>query len=245
MERPRNYGDWRQASICAYCAGATDTKDHVPSKVLLDEPYPVNLPTVRACPKCNEGFSIDEEYLACLIDCVVSGSTNQGDVSRAKVREALINNPSLSSRIGSSSQVVDGVKTFLPEEARVRNVILKLARGHALYELNEHRHDEPTAVSFFPITSMSEESRRQFEQPIAASVWPEVGSRAMQRLASSAGGFSQWLVVQPDRYRFMAYAADGVTVRMVLSEYLACEVYWQDREQAGRWLPGSNSSVPA
>ena len=36
-----------------------------------------------------------------------------------------------------------------------------------------------------------------------------------------------WVVVQPDRYRYAVVETGGVVVRMVLSEYLACEVVWE------------------
>jgi len=36
--------DERLTGICVYCGGQSDTKDHVPSKVLLDKPYPPQLP---------------------------------------------------------------------------------------------------------------------------------------------------------------------------------------------------------
>ena len=35
-----------------------------------------------------------------------------------------------------------------------------------------------------------------------------------------------WFVVQPGRYRHLASAADGILIRIVLSEYLACEAIW-------------------
>ncbi|MBV7337585.1 hypothetical protein KFU94_57025 [Chloroflexi bacterium TSY] len=68
MKQYRNYGDVRQYSWCAYCGGDTKTREHVPSKVLLDKPYPKNLPIVSACESCNAGFSMDEEYIACWIE---------------------------------------------------------------------------------------------------------------------------------------------------------------------------------
>lgn len=34
--------DIRPTGICVYCAAKPDTRDHCPSKVLLDEPYPAN-----------------------------------------------------------------------------------------------------------------------------------------------------------------------------------------------------------
>ena len=37
----------------------------------------------------------------------------------------------------------------------------------------------------------------------------------------------EWVEVQPGRYSYLAFDGDGgITVRIVLSEYLACEVVW-------------------
>lgn len=72
---PRHlFMDSRLVGMCAYCGGRPDTRDHLPSKVLLDEPYPAELPVVEACLKCNESFSLHEQYLACFIECVVCGT---------------------------------------------------------------------------------------------------------------------------------------------------------------------------
>ena len=85
MEQIKPFSDSRLEGYCAYCGDITNTRDHVPSKILLDEPYPENLPVVPACSKCNQGFSLDEEYLACLIECIIVGSTKPRDVKRDKM----------------------------------------------------------------------------------------------------------------------------------------------------------------
>ena len=43
----------------SYCGAYPDTRDHVPSKVLLDEPYPPDLPVIGACQRCNTSYSLD------------------------------------------------------------------------------------------------------------------------------------------------------------------------------------------
>ena len=43
MQQLRCYGDDRNKGFCVHCGGPSETVDHVPSKVLLDEPYPENL----------------------------------------------------------------------------------------------------------------------------------------------------------------------------------------------------------
>jgi len=77
---------------------------------------------------------------------------------------------------------------------------------------------------------MLDEQRRSFESgsPGATAPWPEVGSRAMTRLIEGHDmGPSDWITVQPNRYRYLATVADGIVVTMVLSEYLGCEVVWK------------------
>jgi hypothetical protein len=48
---------------CIYCRKVKKTtRDHVPPKLLLDKPFPSNLPTVPACRDCNQSFMKDDEY---------------------------------------------------------------------------------------------------------------------------------------------------------------------------------------
>lgn len=95
MDPRHPFMDERHRGGCAYCGTKPDTRDHVPSRVLLDEPYPLNLPTVDACEDCNASFSRDEQYIACLIDAVVSGSAQPEEVRREKVKRLLADNVAL------------------------------------------------------------------------------------------------------------------------------------------------------
>lgn len=227
LDQLRNYGDERQTGFCAYCGvTAPDTRDHVPSKVFLDEPYPPNLPIVPACRRCNEGFAQDEEYLTCLIECAIAGSTEPNDVKREKGRRILQTKPALAARLSAARQEMGSDVFFRAELSRVQNVATKLARGHACFELNEPQLDAPSSVSTVPLPSMSPVVRAAFETPPVALVCPEVGSRAMQRLAVGNLVAPPWTIVQPGRYRYLATVDDRVLVRIVIREYLACEVRW-------------------
>jgi len=214
-----------------YCGGAVETRDHVPSRVLLDEPYPSNLPVVPACGTCNQGFSLDEEYLACLVECVICGSSAPNDITRPKVRRILAERSALAARLAAACMEMDSTTRFGVEDDRVRKVVLKLARGHAAFELHAPHFDDPSEIVTVPMQAMSVEARSAFERhPGISSLafWPEVGSRAMQRLIgigeTSATG---WITAQEGRYRYLAASTDqGIVVRAVLSEYLACEVVW-------------------
>ena len=53
MDQLRDYADSRLLSDCIYCGGPAETRDHVPSRCLLERPYPENLPAVGCCKECN------------------------------------------------------------------------------------------------------------------------------------------------------------------------------------------------
>ena len=227
MEPLESFADERLVANCVHCGGATETRDHCPSRVLLDEPHPETLPHLPACAPCNRGFSLDEEYFACLVECARTGSTEL--VERPKVRRIFEHSPALAARIMQCRSVTKSGETwFALEEIRVRNVVLKLARGHAAHELSEPRCDDPTHVMITPLHLLTPEARDHFETPPITFGWPEVGSRAMQRIAVAlaAPGVCPWVEVQPNRYRYLAVAEGAVLIRIVISEYLGCEVIW-------------------
>lgn len=231
MDPRKLYFDERLTGYCVYCGGKPSTRDHVPSKVLLDEPYPPNLPVVLACEECNNGFSKDEQYLACFIECVINGSTDKNLIKRQKVRRILCDNPALGSLIESNKRIDDNGNTFwIPEINRVKNVIIKLACGHAAFELSEPQLDEPKYISITPFAKMSDDQIELYNTPPIERGWPEIGSRAFCRIVVSDSQMSipwnGWLIVQEDRYRYLVSYSEGVKVRIVLSEYLACEVGW-------------------
>jgi hypothetical protein len=229
MQQLRTFADNRLLIGCIYCSGATETRDHVPSRVFLDEPYPENLPVIPACTLCNESFSLDEEYVACLIECARTGSV--GSVERPKIRRILRDSSCLAARLAQARRVSkDGTVSFSADVARVKNVVLKLARGHAAYELSEQKFLEPARVMFAPLRALDATARTHFETPPQSSLWPEVGTRAMQRMVIAMPTLTviglDWIEVQQHRYRYFAIAEGPVMVRFVIGEYLACEVIW-------------------
>jgi len=229
MQNLHCYGDDRNKGFCVHCGGPNETVDHVPSKVLLDEPYPENLMAASACLKCNNGLSLDEEYLACLLECVIAGDTVPEKLHRAKIARILRANPSLSARLQRAR--TDGAEgpIWAPENDRVNRVVLKLARCHAAFELNEPQLHEPSHLGIKPLPLMTDDERAAFERDDQGfDVWPEVGSRAMQRiLVTGTDALDEgWLVVQEGNYRFRTSQSNGLTVKIVLREYLGCEVVW-------------------
>jgi len=221
------------AGYCVYCGAKSESQDHCPSKVLLDEPYPLNLPVVEACVDCNNKFSLDEQYVACLIEAVICGSTRPEDVTRENIKRILADTPRLAGRIERSKQFDEsGNAVWNVDIERVQRVVLKLARAHIADQISLTRTENPDRVSIIPLILMSEEQRSEFESPEDGSLgcWPEVGTRSFIRAAKSWPSlqWTGWVVVQPGRYRYLVRQSDGVFVSLVLSEYLACHVAWHD-----------------
>ncbi len=226
MQQLPDYGDERNKGWCVFCGGPMETRDHAPSRVFLDEPYPENLPVVASCHACNNSFSLDEEYLACLIECARTGSVEQASSARPKIAKTFARKPPLASRLAAACVETADTIIWKPEEPRVRRVILKLARAHIAYEQNEPQLDDPACVSIIPLCVMTEDAREDFEASPDAGLWPEVGSRAMHRILVGAEGEYPWIEVQPGRYRYLVASGPGLIVRIVIAEYLAAEVTW-------------------
>lgn len=230
MDPKKLFVDDRFKGVCAYCGGAADSRDHVPSRVLLDDPYPNNLPVAESCVQCNQGFSLSEEYLACFIECVIRGTATTNNDFRPKVMETLTARPSIGQRIEHSKRLDENNQTFwVPETERVKEVVLKLARGHIAYELGLQHTEEPELVEITPIPVMSEEQHRLFFslENEMGSLYPEIGSRAfINVLTGKPTAYDQWHVVQAGRYAYAVGQSCGDWAKIVLSDYLACHVAW-------------------
>ena len=209
-----NYSDERYRDICIYCDACLQevkrTKDHVPSKALLEPPYPENLPVVDVCQQCNAGFSKDEQYFSAFLAAVISGSTNPDPDRFPTAAKTLTYSAPLRERIERSRQVQatvwgDPEVQGTPEIERIARVIVKNARGHSLFELGLPLLSDPAYVGFSPILVMSDEQKAHFGSEPESMLWPEVGSRMMQRMVIGDLQPGGWVEVQPGTYRYAVY----------------------------------------
>jgi hypothetical protein len=151
------------------------------------------------------------------------------------------NSPALRQRIENSKTEVDGQIAFIPEIERINNVMLKLARGHAAFELSQPCRTKPDHFWCGPLLLLPKECREAFDSAHVQQVSGEIGSRNMQRslvtqttrLAENGEQqnigmlINDWVDVQDDRYRFLAIDDMGqIVIRIVIAEYFACEVAW-------------------
>lgn len=230
---PDDYGDRRMLSYCIHCFGDPNTKDHNPSRVFLDEPYPDDLPVVGVCGPCNSSFSVAEPYLACLIDAARTGSASPNEGWREKTKVVLAHNKKLRRVLAEAKREVDGNLYWDVDHSRAQLVINKLAKGHAAFELHDAPDCTPSLLNVFPLHTLNEEQRKHFETPPDFPGYPEVGSRALHRMFEDfpSQDPSGWIIIQHRRYRYVAAGSGNVAiVRMVFSEYLAAEVIWNDGE---------------
>jgi len=242
MNQLNTFSDNRLLNGCIYCMADADTRDHVPSKCLLEKPYPPNLPVVGCCEKCNQDFSKDEQYFVCLIESVLCGSTDPEKINRPSVSRIMKKLPALRQRIENSKTEMNGQIVYVPEFNRIRNVMLKLARGHAAFELTQPCNKEPDHFWCGPIYSLTQEAQDDFNAVHFQEIVGEIGSRNMQRLLVTQMTrmsedetsktiniiINDWLDVQDGLYRYLAIDDMGsIVIRIVIAEYFACEVKWK------------------
>lgn len=238
MDQYRNLADDRLIWGCIYCREEDITRDHIPSKILLDKPYPENLPVVGACFSCNNGFSLDEEYLACLIEVLIAKTSEPSKLAREKIADILKNNEKLRKQL----ELIRNYNEPLKKMKRIKNVLLKLARGHAAYELAQICADEPEQMWWLPIDTMQQPDIDLFNEFQIVNQVGEIGSRGIQRLYildayiqnQDTGEIvkmpiiiNKWIEVQKENYRYIAiHESDYIQIKLVIREYLACEVKW-------------------
>lgn len=228
MLQRKPLGDKRLENVCTFCGDFADTRDHVPSKILLDEPFPENLPVVPCCTKCNHDFSLDEEYITCFLECIKCGSVEIEDLKREKIKNVLTRKESLRKKIEDSISIKDDNISFNIDEKRLQNVLLKLARGHIRFECDNLFIDElPSFFNVDFIVNFSEEQLNNFLSPSKFVFLPEVGSRTFFDMCIDANNnlYTKWQIVQPNVYQYMI-SENSSSVKMIIYNMLAVEIGW-------------------
>lgn len=211
---------------CVYCGGEPETREYIPPKIFLDRPYPESLPVIPACKQCNNSKSIDEEYLACLLECIVCGTTSINSIERDKIKKALSHSPKLQAKLESAKSSIDGELIWNVDHDRVQALAVKLARGHIAYE-EVAIWDEPSDVYIHSLHTLPAEMKYLFSEGCGGfSVYPELGSRAFLRLFDADSDFvGTWIQVQKGRYRYKVTQDPAVLI--IIREYLGIYVSWE------------------
>lgn len=173
--------------MCIYCGDTATTRDHVPPKALLVQPFPLNLRTVPACQSCNVSWSLDEQYLAIALTYLADDPRIQAELETGgSIDRALTAAPTLDDRITSSLSVKDGRVFFAPEIARMHRIAEKIAHGlHCLKYGAGPRLENFRALRIFG-------PGEELPQSLIAAMWNWPGLRR-----------KRWTVVQKGIFTFL------------------------------------------
>ena len=236
MKQMEDFSDRRYKGICIHCGSAWASKptssDHVPTKALLDRPLPANVHVVEICVECNNGFARDEEYFVAFLGAAMAGSTNPEAQMFEAARNVLAGNTRLRREVEAAKKESIGAEgkprlAWEPVLDRIRSVVVKNARGHVFYELGQPMFEEPCDVWFAPLAVVDKDRLADFLNVDMGPMWPEVGSRLLQRVVQGTDFVNGWIIVQPEVYVFAVIETAGVTVRSIIREYLLTEVTWR------------------
>lgn len=235
MQYVADFSDERLKQYCIYCgtllANQKISKEHVPSKVFLDQPYPENLFIVHTCQPCNHSFSKDEEYTAAILGVLISGSADPEKQVWSKARKILLRKTKLQQEIVRNCKL-DAKGHFFGlkfNEKRLEKVLIKNARALALYMISEPVFDAPSHIIWRCLPHLSNEERQQFEFLPEQDLFPEVGSRMFIDQVENRGTFDKWTEMQDGTFRFAVMWDGSIIIRMVFREFLFAQVGWEER----------------
>ena len=245
MSSLKDYSDSRLREYCIYCRDLLypehSSRDHVPSKVFLDKPYPENLQIVKVCKSCNESYSKDETYTAAVLGVLMSGSTDpewqvwdnaarilsSQNILRRELEDGLNRQ-----RLFDFIQPTE-IDALIFDSSRLENVLIKNARALALYMITELLYDDPSQIGWRCRSQLTNGQRKFFETIPHESIFPEVGCKMMstpfffKRYPESGMTDNGWFEVQPGAFRFAVLWGQPLTVRMVFREFLFAVVKWE------------------
>lgn len=225
-------------SFCIYCSKNADTREHIPSQVFLDEPYPDDMAVVPACFCCNNGYSSDEEYLACYLD-VLRCDVNNGNMGlRVKTINAFKHSSVFEMSIRKTISKENGIiKTQCPND-KIERVIAKLTIGHLanFYDKQADEFSMEISFSFSPL--LSNDEMANFEEVKEIQKVDGLMSDGIENILvlqgsdGTATAFMPWIDVQPGNYRYQTYYDDDVdeiVVKIVLFEFLFALVHFKSK----------------
>ncbi len=216
---------------CTFCINAdSQSRDHCPSKILLEEPLPKDLSVVPSCKKCNESFSLDEEYVACAIEILKPQYSEFPQIKNEKILNILTAKPELKNQLYQIYESHNVKNKELIKDIRFENVLIKNALGHIKFELGLFVQRIPKEFYMFFLTEIGETFRKEFESSVSEpNFFPEVGSRLLIRLFEGQDlGEKEWIVVQNGVYRFqLKQSANKVRVKIVIKEFIAAEIHFE------------------
>lgn len=172
---------------------------------------------------------------------MMAGTTKIDLLESSKIKNTLKRKPALHKMIqDEKANAKRG--SFWFNTKRFANIIRKLAVGHAAFELSLVPRDEPSKLVFDLVSSMSESEWDDFDGATVMGQLGEVGCRNIQRMYVVEVKLdsvldedevlplivNDWVDVQEGVYRYHTLQlSDGIQVKIILGEYMACTVFWE------------------
>ena len=231
MRQVANYYDERHDDFCVYCGNTikgSKTKDHVPSKILLDEPYPENLPKVYSCNECNQSLSTNELYFSCIIEYLICQSTDIDSFQRGKIIEKLRQKPHIRKEIESKLFIKKDLLFYPFDDIKFLTVIRKLLLGHLAFEFSIPTVNQLETVEVKLRKEISEEEFQKFKTVQKIEIAPEVGSRAMGAfLMNNLYLKNDWKTVHKDFYEYLVYQnEDEYSAKIIIRNFILIRGDW-------------------
>jgi len=226
MGQMQPFTDQRLATFCAFCGSFPSTKDHVPPRVFLDLPHPEDYPIIGACINCNRGASLDEEYVACLLEVAACGSVDPANLRRQKIARTLGKRPALAAQLAESLKPGGEFVVSEEDQARLCAVLEKIARGLWAYEVGETAQSSLATARYAQITELRDDQLEAFMSLEQPNLLPEVRSRMMIRVLGGTDKVEgSWIELQAGRFSYgIEVFSDGGRVKIILGDYIAAEV---------------------
>lgn len=248
-ESKKMYLEFRRDGLrkCIYCGNTADTREHAPSKIFLNEPYPNDLIVLPACKDCNNSFSADELYSEVYIDSLKYLSGFKDSLSKENTIR-LYKSTAFSDAQNAYKNYIETGKIELNN--KLKRILIKLSVCHCVYELSEgysigNNVLDCESIEVFFGLNMSRTRIKEFHMPVYMNdkVLPELGSRVYDNiyviepvLTPVNGGESKiissaimlWTVIQEGNYEYIAWIEDDkMHVKIAIHDFVFSHVVFK------------------
>lgn len=153
---------------------------------------------------------------------------------RIGIDKSLGNNPQLKYKI--ENEIIYRMEKGLGykiEMNRLDNILIKLAKGHAAFELSEYNFDKYSiSIKTFSRDQVSREEWNIFNGVEELTYAHEIGSRSIDNIYIIENSYKpvaviDWNIVQEGRYKYLSTINnEKIIIKIVLNEYFAALINW-------------------
>lgn len=215
----------KENSYCIYCSNIADSREHLPPRVFIDVPKKNEWNIVPACETCNNGYSEDEQFVACATEYILAMVYYNGVIQRDKIKKTFKKRPKILEKIKSLCKIERGnliIDNDIIES--IKKVFLKIGQGHFMYDCSMFLDENATiSVAFEP--QLTQKELDEFNSQVICNCIPEIGSRVSNQICLNINTNEMiilWNTIDDKNYRYLI-SPDGI-LRIVIREFLYIEI---------------------